>query len=360
MSILSLNQASPQRIFVFGGLLLISIGMIFGDIFAAFILHPLLDDIGAAMYQAAQAVSAGDSKEVINQMMSIGGYLESKGTKVDAHSHIINLGFFALLLALVQPKVAYSKQRKRTLAKIYVWSALILPISVFCIHYIGLCFSPFEHIGWASLAADFAGLILICVCFAELFGIFRYLRGKRDEAAEQQAMNEAVNCSHSRNLIKAGVLMLLLSMSFGYYYAGVDLERIRADEGQALAEIVQGANEKNMAVVNQGFANYGQLQLEKGVKVAAHAHLNEFGLMMLLLSFIQPLIFLSEQAKRRTVAALIVAGFGLPLAVLSEMKIGLVGGGIADTFGLVAISCLLIMLYGVARQSAVTDINDQA
>jgi hypothetical protein len=56
---------------------------------------------------------------------------------------------------------------------------------------------------------------------------------------------------------------------------------------------------------------------------------------------------------------LIIASFGLPLSVLSEMKIGLLGGGLADSFGLLAIACLFTMLYGVARQSAIVDCQQE-
>src|SRR5438094_489933 len=42
-----------SRMLVMGGIALILAGMIFGDIFAAFILHPNADRIGASLLQAA-------------------------------------------------------------------------------------------------------------------------------------------------------------------------------------------------------------------------------------------------------------------------------------------------------------------
>ena len=45
---------------VMGGIALILAGMIFGDIFAAFILHPNADRIGASLLQAANGVAQHD------------------------------------------------------------------------------------------------------------------------------------------------------------------------------------------------------------------------------------------------------------------------------------------------------------
>ena len=48
---------SARRMLVFGGIALIAIGMIFGDIFAVFILHQNAGEQGAALSRAAQAVA---------------------------------------------------------------------------------------------------------------------------------------------------------------------------------------------------------------------------------------------------------------------------------------------------------------
>ena len=50
----------------------------------------------------------------------------------------------------------------------------------------------------------------------------------------------------------------------------------------------------NQAQINQSLADYGQLQGDKAVKIAAHAHIIEFGLLAMLLAFFQPYVQLSE------------------------------------------------------------------
>ena len=54
--------SQSQRLLAIGGILLVASGMLFGDIFAMFILHPNNARIGAAMYAAAQLIPAGDAE----------------------------------------------------------------------------------------------------------------------------------------------------------------------------------------------------------------------------------------------------------------------------------------------------------
>src|SRR5881275_637195 len=81
------------RLLVLGGMALILAGMLLGDIFAAFILHPNADRIGGWLSHAATAVAAQDRQAVAVGFTNLGEALENRGTKVDAHLHIIALGY---------------------------------------------------------------------------------------------------------------------------------------------------------------------------------------------------------------------------------------------------------------------------
>jgi len=73
---------------VIGGIALILSGMILGDIFAAFILHPNANRIGENLLAATRAVAAHDPRVAGAAFQNIGALLENRGTKVDAHSHV--------------------------------------------------------------------------------------------------------------------------------------------------------------------------------------------------------------------------------------------------------------------------------
>lgn len=348
--------ASPQRILATGGILLIIAGLIFGDIFAVFILHPNNARIGQALFDAAQAVAAQDAAAVLTQFQAIGGFLENRGTKVDAHSHIINFGYLAIMLALAQPYVALSRQHKIQLAKLFLVGAVLLPPSVFLIHYVGLVYSPLESIGWASIAADVGGLFIILACIGQLVGLCRYAKGDRTVDEVDYVLN--CNSWESRLLLKGGALLLLVGFLFGAFYAAANFEQIAAQEIVILSAILEQSAAQDMAAVADSFAGYGSLMAEKAIKIATHAHANEVGILLLLLAFIQPFIYWSEQWRRRWATVMVVGAIGLPIAILFELKYGLLAGGFADSAGLLLIISLFAMLFGVLRHTGRLDAEE--
>ena len=67
---------SARRLLIFGGIALIAGGMLFGDIFAVFVLHPNGGQTGQALLAACEAASAGDPLAVKEIFQRIGGLLD--------------------------------------------------------------------------------------------------------------------------------------------------------------------------------------------------------------------------------------------------------------------------------------------
>ncbi|HEX4716612.1 MAG TPA: hypothetical protein VH164_16965, partial [Ktedonobacteraceae bacterium] len=170
---------SARRLLTLAGIGMILVGMVFGDVFAVFVLHQNAAHVGASLTAALQAARAGDSAAVAEHFKSTGEFLENRGTKVDTHVHLIAFGYLALLLALVQPWVGLSENIRRRLGWLFVLGAVLLPVGVFLIHYVGLAYSPLQAIGWASILADFGGLLVLVVTIAHLVGIVRHVRTKQ-------------------------------------------------------------------------------------------------------------------------------------------------------------------------------------
>ena len=345
---------SARRLLIFGGIALIAGGMLFGDIFAVFVLHQNGGQTGQALLAASEAVSAGNALAVKEVFQSIGGLLEDRGTKVDAHVHMTDAGYLALLLALIQPYVALPPRRKKLLAGLFIAGGLLLPVGIFLIHYVGLAYSPFSVIGWASVLADSAGALLILVLIAQAYGFWLFLSGA--QSTREPAL-PADRTWERRVLLSGGTLLILLGFLYGAWYAGVDLYRHEARETQILSNMLDSsAGGQGGAVV--AVANYGSLAAERAVKIAAHSHLIEFGLLAMLLSFVQPYVGLSDRWKRRWVVLLLLGSVILPVFVLLEMNFGLVAGGIADAGGLLVIIALTGMLVGVLRYSGRLDLGE--
>lgn len=346
-----------RRLLILGGIALILAGMVFGDIFAVFVLHQNAARIGENMQMATKAAAEGDADLAVRHFVRIGHWLENRGTKVDTHVHVIVFGYLALLLALLQPWVAFSAARQRQLALLFLAGAVLLPLSVFLIPYVGLAHSPLGSIGWASLFADFGGLLVIVACAGELAGLSRHLRGGSG-ALEKPAPARALLAERSwasRALLCGGTLLVLGGFLHGAYYAAVHRQEHETRDLTLLREIVGRAAAGDFSRASAGVELYGALQAEKAVHIAAHAHVIEFGILAMLLAFIQPWIFLSDRWKNRWVVALLAGSVTLPVFVLLETRWGLLAGGIADAGGLLVIVALTGMLVGVLRYTGRVD-----
>lgn len=343
---------SAQRLFVFGGLVLIVVGMVFGDVFAVFILHQNAGGQGAALVAAAESVARQDADGAGQAFRNLGGLLEDHGTKVDTHSHMIGAGYLALILAIAQPYVALALRTKLGLARLFVGAGVALPIGIFTIHYLGLAYSPFSAIGWASVLADLSGFVMAVVVIIELWGLWSYFRSA-DGPVEDEVPQE--RSWARRTLLAGGAGLVLLGFLDGAYYAAVDLYHDEKMEGEILGAMVRDAMAGGGRDIGKHASDFGNLAGEHAVQLAAHAHAIEFGLLAFLLSFIQPFVFLSEVWRRRWVITLLVGSLVLPVAVALELRFGLLAGGIADAGGLLVIVALSGMLAGVIRYAGRLD-----
>ncbi len=344
---------SARRLLVLGGIGLILVGMLFGDIFAVFVLHQNAAKAGKSLASAAHAAVEGDARAVALSFQAAGSFLENRGTKVDTHVHMIAFGYLALMLAILQPWVALREGTRKKLAWTFLLGAWLLPVGVFLIHYVGLAYSPLEAIGWASIFADFGGVLVILATLAYLFGIARHFRQPERTAPEDRLLED--RSAAGRVLFAGGLGLVLFGFLHGAYYAGVDLYRHEALDYSLLSEMAITAAGKKGTTVDTAMGEYGELAGEKAVAIAAHAHSIEFGLLAMLLGFFQPYVSLRESWKRKWAWLLLLGSLVLPVFVLLELRLGLLAGGIADAGGGLVILALLGMWIGIVRYTGEID-----
>jgi hypothetical protein len=351
------TRMSARRLLVLGGIGLILVGMLIGDLFAVFVLHQNAAKVGASLSAAAHAAMAGDSNAVNANFQSVGKFLENRGTKVDTHVHMVAFGYLALMLAILQPWVAFSENAKSRLAWIFMIGAWLLPVGVFLIHYVGLAYSPVAAIGWASIFADFGGALVMVAMLASVIGIVKRARESDGEFLSDRLLED--RSSAGRILLAGGLVLVLLGFVHGSYYAAADLYKHEALDYSLLSEMSAGAAAKNVAAVDSALGKYGQLGGEKAVNIAAHAHAIEFGLLAMMLAFFQPYVSLRDSCKRRWAWVLLAGSLLLPVFVLLELNLGLLAGGIADVAGSLVIIALLAMWIGIVRYTGELDAGER-
>jgi len=343
-----LLSTRASRLFAFGGIFLIVAGMLLGDVFAIFILHPNNARIGENMYAAAMAIPSGDADAILRYFQEIGGFLENRGTKVAAHTHAVAIGYLAVLFAILQPVIGWSAEAKLRLAWTFVLSATILPFAIFTIHYAGLAFSPVSFIGWASIVADIVGLLAAVVVVLQLVGLWRYFRSAGATGSVLPALG-----APGRLLLTGGGLLLLGGFFYGAAYAAYIENLLDPGELEILRNIVSNAAAGQS--VDADFGAFGGLLAFQGIHRATHAHVNTMGLLLMVFAFVQPYVFLSEVWKKRWARVLVIASFALPVCIVLEFRFGLIAGGAADISGALAIAAILAFLFGLVRQTGVQD-----
>jgi hypothetical protein len=344
---------SARRLLVLGGIGLILVGMLVGDLFAVFVLHQNAAKVGVSLAAAAHAAVAGDSNAVLANFQSAVSFLENRGTKVDTHVHMVGFGYLALMLAILQPWVAFSENAKKNLAWIFLVGAWLLPVAAFLIHYVGLAYSPLAAIGWASIFADSGGALVMAATLGSLIGIVKRAREAEGAFLSDRLLED--RSSAGRILLAGGLALVLLGFVHGSYYAAADLYKHEARDYSLLSEAATGAATKDVAAVDSALGKYGQLGGEKAVNIAAHAHAIEFGLLAIMLAFFQPYVRLRDSWRRRWAWVLLAGSLLLPVFVLLELNLGLLAGGIADVAGLLVIIALLAMWIGIVRYTGELD-----
>ena len=345
--------SESQRLLVIGGLVLVACGMLFGEVFAMFVLHPNNARIAESMFAASQMIPAGDADGILAHFMAIGGFLENRGTKIDTHTHIIHMGYIALLLAMLQPWVALSAQVKRRTAWLFIGSAILLPVSIFSIHYLGLAYSPLSYIGWGSIFADLFGFTLGIAVLIQFWGLLQYARDENDPGVEPGYI--ARGNAASRSLLVGGLLLLVCGFLYGGSMAAWKQLGAPASEVAILKDIVTYSAAMDKAAVNGAFAAFGEFQMFKAINVATHTHINEMGILLLLMSFFQSFVQYSDSTRRRWARGAVISAFAMPLGIALEIPFGIVGSVLADFFGFTMIVCLVAMLFGLLRYTGSMD-----
>jgi hypothetical protein len=182
--------------------------------------------------------------------------------------------------------------------------------------------------------------------FIQFWGLWRYSRG--DAGASMPGLSTHGNRASSVLLV-GGLLLLVSGFLYGAAYAGWMQLGMAVPEVDILKSMVSHAAADQQELLGADFAAYGKYQMLRAINVATHTHINEMGILLMLLSFVQGLVAYSEE-KRALWALIAVTGAVLmPVGILLEIPFGVIGSVIVNTGGLAVLLSLLAMLVGMLR-----------
>jgi len=143
---------------------------------------------------------------------------------------------------------------------------------VFLIHYVGLAYSPLKGYRMGQYLRRSRGLLVVVAVLGYLVGLGKCLFAAERPAPQNDLPGDAI----PQGIYCCGRhILVLLGFLHGCYYAVVDLYRHEALDYSILLQISSGATTQSAAAVASGLAEYGQLQGDKAVKIAAHSHIIE-------------------------------------------------------------------------------------
>jgi hypothetical protein len=158
-------ESSSSRILLRTGGLLILAGMVFGFIYAGIFVTSheprQMTLLQAALAGASQSRTAEAAQAIVTYRR-----LQSRMAIVTAaHSHTVEMGIMAILLAFVQNFVFLGERSQRRWALLFATGASLMPVFILCASFYGLVFAGF---------ADASGALVIAALLAMLAGLVRY------------------------------------------------------------------------------------------------------------------------------------------------------------------------------------------
>lgn len=338
------QRFDPARVFAIGGMLLVALGIVVGEIYAIYISHILNGIIGTNWIGVIEAAGRGDLERLGEHFAVIEDLTARRGRTMHSHSHLGAYGLLALVLALIQPHVDLRTRSRLYLAGAYLGGAALQVLGNYVSYYAGDVF---------FLLSDAGSLLLIVALAATLWGLRNTMRDSSRDAA--YALIGHLRPPASRYLAKSGLVLIVLGMAFGLYYAW---QLVNVDEPAVYAAL-EGATtrlaEADVAGATEEIRQFKRMQSKIAITAAAHSHAIEFGFLMLLLAFVQRFVMLSEPWRLRWARTVSVGAFALPVCVYLATMYGLRAAAFADLFGGVALLGLSAMTFGMIRHTGAVD-----
>jgi hypothetical protein len=346
----SLPRFDAARLLALAGVLLVAFGMVVGEIYAIYISHVANGMISRSWLALIDAAGAGNLETLREHFSTIADLTEKRGRTMNSHSHLAGFGLLALALALLQPSLELSGRARRRLAVVFLAGAVLQVGGVYVSYYTSELL---------LYVADAGALLLIASVVGMLAGFRRPPGAASGSAGSSRRARERLLTqlapASARFLVKSGLLLMLVGMTFGLYYAW---QLVSVDEPAVYDSVNRAAAELAAAEVDAAAAEtarFKRMQSKIAITAAAHSHAIEFGFLMLLLAFVQRYVMLADVWRLRWARVLAIGAWVLPVCVLLATRFGLRAAAFSDLFGGFVLVGLGAMAFGLVRYTGAAD-----
>ncbi len=338
-----LQQYTASRILVFGGILLLVINMLLGEVFAIFISHVANGEIRTLWGDVIIAARGGEVGLLQGYFERMEFLFDRRGRIMNTHSHAGAFGILALMLALIQPLLNLSDKSKRRLAICLIAGGITQPLFIFVSSYTGIWANYLSHLG------------AVLICIGVTGSIIGLSRSSADNSTVRELVATLLAPASSRLLLRWGALLILIGMLFGFGYAWVFTTDHEPRQYQLIESMLAYASDEVETEPRALVKSYRGVNSSIAILAAVHSHAIEMGTIALLLAFIQSFIFMSDRVRLNWARAFLVGGYLLPFFIFNATIYGLRSAAFADIAGFIVLVSLIAMLTGCVRQTGLLD-----
>jgi len=147
-----------------------------------------------------------------------------------------------------------------------------------------------------------------------------------------------------RILLKAGFVLAIVGMSYGFWYAVADEHPTLERMGVALASAFAGVANGDMQAANESLDTYGSTRFEYVREVHAHGHVVALSTLLVLLGLFFNQLAFAERTQNVLAWLLVFGSATLPLGALLDIW---VAGGLGTVVAALGAVALIAGLAGV-------------
>lgn len=158
-------------------------------------------------------------------------------------------------------------------------------------------------------------------------------------------------------LLKAGLVLAILGMAYGFWYAVADEHPTLEHMGVSLARAFAGVADGDMQAATKSLHDYGATRFEYVREVHAHGHVVALSTLLVLLGLFFNQLAFSERIRHLLAWSLVFGSAALPLGALLEIWVtGSLGTIVAALGAFAVIAGLAGVALGLVRaKGGVTD-----
>jgi len=342
----TVNRIEPAVVLLLGGLTLISISMISGEVFAFFVSHNFNAEINTLWLSVVDDAAAGRVAAIEPRFEEIRELATGRGGVMSLHAHIGGFGLLCAALAVVLDRTSVRFRHDLAASLLFIVGAVLHAAGILIGYLTGVQSLWLAHVG-SALMLMMLVLASIALLKARPAADERSAGPGVEEARGAEAAGREAILGWHKPLVHAGAFLLTAGMIFGVYLAGSHMFAEEPNLREAMEGMYQALHYGNAEAATGLFEEFKTIQTRMAITAAAHTHATSFGLLLMILGLMTHHMVLPDVLRQAAVTVAIVGACALPVFVYLAPRYGFGLAMGANSSGFLVLAGTLVFAGGV-------------